>query len=464
MGLQARERASRRLLSRDRKIQICIPIYGSRVWEYGVEVPVESVYHFGISCIHMDTISFPSSLCDNSSRGNCFICPSFSGLKLSMLPLNSPPCALDPSEPPIPPDLSFLRSNVLSSTNDPSSSVTAKIDAHITYLDALLNYYYFTTQDPVLENEITITSINASYFYQLLAQDLLTRAYTDNSTEAWSRSGSYNKKSIGILQFLLESAIPRTTELLTQVQTYILCWTLFQQLGIVVLSVSKLRGQLYGYSAKRPGYETLLDFQESDLKELSKSSSLYARLCIGCRDSCTKLLSTHLSKDVHYLIRYLDALTFLLLSMDQYKQDQCGVALGMLNSAVDSLSQGLLSSKDLKLIHDTKFKDKLKGKIPDLKGMQLKQKLKFSGKKGIETNVPSTPTKYNKGALHPLLNNTLQDFIIPLTMLLQYRYTKTNEKLSFQPIIRDRQQILKLWPQGKTPEVNGTKWVFEDGS
>ena len=62
-----------------------------------------------------------------------------------------------------------------------------------------------------------------------------------------------------------------------------------------------------------------------------------------------------------------------------------------------------------------------------------------------------------------LLKDTLDDFIIPLITLLNYRYNKTNDKLTFMPIEEDIKKLQALIPRGKTSDLVGTKWDFRNG-
>lgn len=60
----------------------------------------------------------------------------------------------------------------------------------------------------------------------------------------------------------------------------------------------------------------------------------------------------------------------------------------------------------------------------------------------------------------PVLQETLDDFVIPLALLLRYRFTQTNEKLSYQPIETDENVLRKLIPRGKAPELKGSQWYL----
>ncbi|SCV06044.1 LANO_0H20868g1_1 [Lachancea nothofagi CBS 11611] len=376
-------------------------------------------------------------------------------LVIKGLPLEIPP------DVELPPGLSLARQAAAHAIeNSPTSSPLQKFDILLHFVNELLKSGSEST-DSLLEENVCIVVINMAYYYQQVTERLIKKAYTEDSKEAWGNSGLYNKKSIGLLRYLIDSGIANTTKYLGLVETFTKCWTLSQQLSIVMLSLSKLKSRICGNNTGQESkksssnrYDRLLEFQESDLKDLATSSLLYARLCIGCRDSCTELTSTSVGAACHPLTQYLDTLTFILLSLDRYKNDECGASIGMLEAATECLSHGLITSKQLKLIQEsTKLKTKMALKLIELKSesSNLRSKFKIFKKNDFA----------GKPELHPLLRSTLEDFIMPLMMLLHYRYVKTNDKVFFQPIIRDREELVKGWPHGKTPDVTGTSWAFD---
>ncbi|CUS21882.1 LAQU0S04e02960g1_1 [Lachancea quebecensis] len=372
----------------------------------------------------------------------------------AMLVLHELPLQI-PAEPHLSPELSLLRQDAARAVESGSdTSAMNKFDVHLNFASALLKSRLIFP-DPELDDLICIVVVNMAFFCQQSCERLVQKAYLEGSKEAWSSSGNYNKKAIGLLKFLISLKIPNTTSLLGMVQTYIKCWTLSQQLSVVIFSLSKLRSQICGSSsAGFDRYERLLEFQESDIKDLAKASLLYARLCIGCRETCSQLANTNLSSLCEPLHQYLEALTFVLMSLDCYKNDECGKAIGMLEAATDCLAKGLISNKQLKLIQETKkLKGKIASKFKELKteGSKLQTKLKLFKR--------STPT--DRGELHPFLQSTLEDFIIPLMVLLHHRYVNTNDKVFFQPVVNQRDELTHSWPQGKTPELVGTAWVFD---
>ncbi|SCU83968.1 LAFA_0D07118g1_1 [Lachancea sp. 'fantastica'] len=369
-----------------------------------------------------------------------------------------------PQDDRLPANLSVLRNEAaITTVNYSNSSLLNSFDAHLQFASALLKYATESSSSDFDELQCTVIT-NMAYFLQQIAEGLAQRAFTEDSKEAWASSGLYNKNAIGLLQFLRQLDLANTTQSLGLVQTYTKCWTVSQQLGVVMLSLSKLRSRIFdsntndgGLKAKKSSgmrYDRLLEFQESDLKDLAKSSLLYARLCIGCRATCSQLANTHVSSACEPLIQYLDALTFILLSLDRYKNDDCGSAIGMLEAATDCLSAGLITPKQLKLIQETrKLKHKFSAKWSELKSESSSMTAKL--------NPFKKQNDSKQARLHHFLQYTLEDFIIPLMILLHYRYLKTNDKVFFQPIVRDRQTLLNTWPQGKVPELAGTTWIFD---
>ncbi|SCU80037.1 LADA_0B04698g1_1 [Lachancea dasiensis] len=359
-----------------------------------------------------------------------------------------------PLDTALPPELSVLRQDAAHACEGESKlSYLYKVDVLGQLANKLLKYQSELPR-PEIEEILCVTIIDMAFYYQQVAEDLIQKAYTDDLKEAWSNSSLYNKRSIGLLQYLGQTGLSTNSTHLGLVQTYSKCWALSQQLSVVMLSLSKLKSSICGKGSKDSRYDRLLEFQESDLKDLAKSSLLYSRLCIGCRNTCSQLSKSSIAASSHLLVKYLEALSFILLSLDRYKNDDCGMAIGLLESATSCLSEGLITSKQLKSIQESqKVKDKLSAKLNDIKkdSASLRDKLKLFNK---QENV-------GKPQLHPFLQSTLQDFIVPLIMLLNYRYVKTNDKVLFQTVIRDHDELMRTWPQGKSPDVIGTIWSFD---
>ncbi|CCD25876.2 uncharacterized protein NDAI_0G01000 [Naumovozyma dairenensis CBS 421] len=338
------------------------------------------------------------------------------------------------------------------------------IDTFFEYGNILLTYIHADeipqelSVNTLLDETIEIL-IDIAFYHENIILNLLQRAYDtpDLSSTLWSKSGCYLKNGLGILDYL-SSLINKFQyhskyyELMNQLS---LEFKLLQQLSIIVLSLSKLRSKIYNEKN-----DAILDFQEEDLRELASNSSFYAKICIGCRE----LLFQHNKKEFKSLLLttalgyYLDSLTFLLLSMDQYNNDECGIAIGMLEQSIKSLSGIIpLSELNTTILNEKTIKKK---DIFKLKIQSKKNPLRMDSK--ITNYGTKTGKNNNNNTLIPVLQDSLDDFVIPLITLLRYRYNITNEKLSFKPVENDRTKLERFFPRGKIPDLNGTKWVFHN--
>lgn len=81
----------------------------------------------------------------------------------------------------------------------------------------------------------------------------------------------------------------------------------------------------------------------------------------------------------------------------------------------------------------------------DLIKMSFKRKIHGSTLKNqriFEKKVPFSSKAY----MMPLLKSSLDDFVIPLTILLRYRYQTTNENYSFKTVETDVSKLKELFP------------------
>ena len=77
--------------------------------------------------------------------------------------------------------------------------------------------------------------------------------------------------------------------------------------------------------------------------------------------------------------------------------------------------------------------------------MSFKRKIHGSTLKNqriFEKKVPFSSKAY----MMPLLKSSLDDFVIPLTILLRYRYQTTNENYSFKTVETDVSKLKELFP------------------
>lgn len=293
----------------------------------------------------------------------------------------------------------------------------------------------------------------------------MERAYgTPMATPMWSTSGKHLRKGLGLLQFVMSPSscgavdcIPTEAraKFFKLINEMVLEFQFLQQIGVVVLSLSKLRARVY-----RDQRDAILDFQESDLNELSNNSLLYARLVIGCFDTALKRENDTGSIINKPVLSYLNGLIFLLLSLDQYSKDECGVAVGMIDLTISYLQRIVPQAQ----LSESVISEKRK-KRDILKSAFQRSKYKSSTATTINTNSFKVWSKKSKkNQLLPLLKETLDDFLVHLTILLRYRYIQTNEKLTFKPVERKESVLRKKFPRGTSPALQGSEWIFDPSS
>lgn len=353
-------------------------------------------------------------------------------------------------------DLNYLRNNAVTIVRGDHNgnnelSDLSKSEVLLEYANALITSTgrQFTTLE--LQNEIIICVIDVAFFYQSAALEMLQRAYdlSANNDNSWMSSGIYLKRGLGLLEFLKvlvpnfmnEGLYKRLSEMIAE-------FNLLQQLSILVLSLSKLKRNLSNDISKE------LDLQTNDLKTASSTSSFYAKIAVGCHETCIQLGKGHLINKT--LSHYLEGLTYLLLSMDQYRNDKCGTAIGMLEQCINSFSHIIPRSTLTSTILSTpKQKVKPLNKVTNsFKSTLLKTK---------QTSARKLKIQNENIDLLPVLNDTLENFIVPLIYLLDYVYNHSNDKLFFQAIVRDEQELKKLVPRGKCPKLEPLPWCFNNG-
>lgn len=353
-------------------------------------------------------------------------------------------------------DLKYLRINAINITNSENSKNDEITDLSKT--EILLHYanelILFTGSQFVsvdLQNEIATCLVDVGFFYQNASLEMLQRAYdtpADNDN-AWTTSGTYLKKGLGILEFL-KIIVPNftNTSLFERLSEMIIEFKLIQQLGILILSLTKLKKSMSNDTSSE------LDLQTNDLKKASATSAFYAKLSVGCHETCIQLKKGRLINSG--LTHYVDGLTYLLLSMDQYRKDECGIAIGMLEQSINCYSHIVPRSKLTSTILST---PKLKVKPLDKMTNSFKSTLLKTKQKSDRTlKIEDTKRK-----LIPVLDDTLENFLIPLISLLGYVYNHSNDKLYFQPVIRDEAELKRLIPQGKSPQLESIPWYFNNG-
>lgn len=342
------------------------------------------------------------------------------------------------------PELLAARNACVTAVEGERGDVLSWIDVVMEYVGELLGLD--DGEQLELGREVTVGLLNVAFWDQEVSLEVLERAYGSPSADsAWATSGVYLKRGVGLLQFVEQRYVQgfpagESQKWFGLVNNLKLELQFLQQLSVVVLSLSKLRSKVY-----KDHRDAVLDFQDQDVAELATNSSLYAKLVIGCLDTAARCSSSSIVN--RPLLSYLNSLIFLLMSLDQYSQDQCGVALGMVEQAGRYLSrvvdQGRLSDSILARKKKTDF---LKNAIG--------RRTRDSGK------TLRWIRRSKKEELIPVLALTLDDFVIPLFHLLRYRYRQMNEKMAYQVVETDEAVLRKLFPRGKAPELKGSEWFF----
>lgn len=347
-----------------------------------------------------------------------------------------------------------------------------KIDSCIEYASIITLYIY---HDKQLENDWVTILVNVAFFYQEIALNMLQEAYdlkTSNmnqETQLWSTSGQYLRRGLGILQFIKNQLDDnyKDVEMFNKINQLSMELNLIQQLGIITLSLTKLQNSI----TNDESYE--LDLQTNDLKDSTKLSLFYGKLCIGCKEACLQMklnnsnVETKINTKNNFnsynnivnrkLVAYLDGLTYLLISLDQYRKDQYGNAIGLLEQSINSFST--IIPRD-KLINEKLSTPKLKLKIKD----KFKNKVQSTLLKTKQESMSKLNIKVQDKQLLPILNDTLNFFIVPLINLLNYVYQQTNDKLFFQPVERNTEILNRFVPKGKLPSLKPIVWCFENNT
>ncbi|QLQ82459.1 hypothetical protein HG537_0H02210 [Torulaspora globosa] len=335
------------------------------------------------------------------------------------------------------------RNACLSAITSDGGDVLSRIDVLLEYVGKILG---LEVVEQTLEYEIVVAVVDAAFLEQEISLEMLERAYGSPLAEsAWESSGGCLKRGVGLLQFVEQEHVrafdsETRQNLFKVINTLKLELQFLQQMSMVVLSLSKLRSKVY--SGRR---DAVLDFRDQDVAELATNSLLYAKLVIGCYDTAMKCSTSCVVNKP--LLSYLNCLTFLLMSLDQYSKDQCGVAVGMVEQAIRYLSQIVPADRlSDSILASRKKTDFLKNAI------------------GKRTKNPRKTLRWisrsRKEELIPVLALTLDDFVIPLSQLLRYRYRQMNEKLAYQKVESDEANLRKLFPRGKAPELKGSQWFF----
>ena len=359
----------------------------------------------------------------------------------------------------LPVSLIGLRNNASStiaqSSDNSSSSYLHKIEICLEYANEIINSLGGETQLlPLLSSELAITLINCAILYSEMASELLQRAYTSNDTKnkLWTIAGEQVKKGLGLLHFLETFLIEHNinTNYTQQLNKHIDEYQILYQLSIIVLSFLKLKIIMSNPENNK------LDLQTNDLGSTAALCVFNSKLSMGCYNSALGLTKSNLvTKE---LLAFLLGSIFLLMSIDNFNIDEVGIAIGMLDEVINEFSiiipRGIITKTSLEKESSSKFSKSGLLKRKDL----LKNKLHHVSNKSskiIATN--------GSHALLPVLIDVLNDFLIPLIVLLRYVYQRTNDKVTFKPVEKDIEILKSKFPIGKSPKMKGERWMIING-
>ncbi|EJS43628.1 YGR122W [Saccharomyces arboricola H-6] len=357
-------------------------------------------------------------------------------------------------------DLLILRNNCISTLNISRSKVDSItcIDTWLNYANGLLIYRYGAgSVEAVVEEEIAMVLVNVATFYQDVGIETLHRAYESSqpSNNLWTTSGTYLKRGLGLICFfraisqMNAANEAKNMQILNLTNQLSLEFQLLQQLGIVILALSKLRAKV--------SKNAIADLEPEQLKELGASSVFYAKLCIGSYNTALQCQGGRIVDGL--LLNFLQSLIYLFLSISQYNIDECGIAIGMLQESIKKLLN-IVPNSQLKELDILSSSDITKKR--DLIKKALKRKIHGTSLKKQHIFEKKEPFSF-KNDVMLLLKSSLDDFIIPLTVLLRYRYQRTNENFSFKPVENDVNKLNEFFPSGKSSNLEGITWAFQDG-
>ncbi|CCK68534.1 uncharacterized protein KNAG_0B00870 [Huiozyma naganishii CBS 8797] len=350
------------------------------------------------------------------------------------------------------PNAAYLRDQVRNLLMGKDAGIDALLG-----LETLISYaneiFPFINSDVNLETEWLSVMIDIAFFYGDLALMLMQKAF--NKTESgsiWSSSGEYLKKGLGILQFC-ESNVSEKPDhrLLNLIIEMSFEFQILQQLGVIMLSLCKLRNSLSNEQS------TELDLQTNDLKESTSASLFYSKLCIGCHDTASQIKQIHMLAQKREVMSFLEGTAYLLLSLDQFRKDEIGTATGLLHQSVNCYSHFVPRTKFTSTVLSTPkapmaTKEKMRNKMHNT-FLKTKQK----------ANLLPFKARADNNKVSEIINDVMDTFLIPLVILLDYVFQQTNSKLFFQPVEKDSAVLKSLLPGGVKPDLKGIEWVFWEG-
>lgn len=332
------------------------------------------------------------------------------------------------------------------------------IDTYLKYASGLMAVIH---EEPVLlkllSTDLTVTLVNCSTFYSKVTTALLQRAYTSNDPKSklWVSAGQEVKKGLGLLQFLEKTLNNQSVGSIhsSVIREQIENLQILSQLTVITLSLLKLK-----HVMSNP-MTTKLELQTNSISSTATSCVFNTKLCLGCLNNASGLRMQGFINQ--QLLAFLEGCAFLLMSIDEFKSNETGISIGMLEQTINfyskiiprtEITQSILEKENS--TRSTKFSLRKKKEL-------LKNKMHHTLSKTKQVTSNIGPGLSNTKLL-PVLNVILHDFLIPLIQLLRYVYKQTNEKLTFKPIESDMSTLTSRLPSGISPTVTGTDWKFEN--
>lgn len=330
-----------------------------------------------------------------------------------------------------------------------------------------------------MQVEVGTAILNIALSYKYLVLETMIYAYRTGEQKLWTTVTNYLKRGIGILQFLKslnwiragDKGFPILDKLVYELGV-------LQQLSVILLSLGKMRSNLYN--------DVMLDLDHSaDLTKTifnSNNITLYTRLCISCQEIILRLMTNRDNQsDIINNCNYdfLRSLTLLLVSIEQFEMDNTGKAIGLLNLSQEQLTKHIMTKNELnrtlddnKIFEkDKKLKDQVKDKFKNTFNKKKEPKSLsdddtdvFKKFKNMKISMKSNTSKRPKETLLPVLQEILNDLLLPLMVLFAYRYDKTNELFGLQKVENDERELIRDLPRGIPMDLKSVSWKISEAN
>lgn len=185
--------------------------------------------------------------------------------------------------------------------------------------------------------------------------------------------------------------------------------------------------------------------------------STLARIAISVKADLISLIKDSkyhkLMAYVEYLeviLKFVNGIIGALLSIENYKQDKIGVAIGFLNMAMDNITTKTNTPDDEEA--ETEEESKLKKKFSSFKK-------KVSDKSNKIKSSKTKKFKINNNVLSKLPDGIRSDYtnLFQLIELLHYKYHLENNHLKFDTVVT-QEELINYTPLGRGVPIDITPW------